>query len=149
MKPPSLAAPYAALYPGLCDVARQHGYALAIHGSLQKDMDLIAVPWVEDAKPAEELVAAMKAHLQALYLYEKIAANVNRDCLTEEEKLEITGYEGRDPTPKPHGRIAWAFYLGHAYIDLGVMPRIVPQGHSEEPTDGRSEGPPGPPGAQD
>ena len=33
----------------LCDVAREMGYALALHGSMNRDMDLIAVPWVVGA----------------------------------------------------------------------------------------------------
>lgn len=118
MKPPCLAAPYVALYPGLCDVARANGYALAVHGTLARDMDLIAVPWVDDAQPAEVLVAAIKAHLGALHLREKIIADA---CLPEDTK---TGYENHDPTRKPHLRRAWSFYLGHAYIDLSVMPRV-------------------------
>ena len=34
MKPPSLAPIFGVIYPGLCDVARARGYALAIHGTL-------------------------------------------------------------------------------------------------------------------
>jgi hypothetical protein len=35
----------AALYPELSEIARSHGYALAVHGSLARDFDLICVPW--------------------------------------------------------------------------------------------------------
>jgi hypothetical protein len=31
-------------------VARQHGYAVAVHGSLARDIDLIAVPWRPDVR---------------------------------------------------------------------------------------------------
>ncbi len=37
------------IYPQLVEEARRHGYALAPHGSLQRDLDLIAVPWSEEA----------------------------------------------------------------------------------------------------
>ena len=48
MKPANRAAVYAAaLYPDLAEIAREHGYALAVHGSLARDFDLIAVPWRE------------------------------------------------------------------------------------------------------
>lgn len=45
MKPPTRAPFFACIYHGLCDVARARGYALAIHGTVTSDLDLIAVPW--------------------------------------------------------------------------------------------------------
>ena len=50
---------YACLYPRLAAVAREHGYALAMHGSLVADCDLIAVPWVNDAARGDDLAAAL------------------------------------------------------------------------------------------
>lgn len=50
---------YATLYPRLREVARQQGYALALHGSLVKDLDVIAVPWTEEAVPPDELIKAL------------------------------------------------------------------------------------------
>lgn len=38
---------YDAMIPALRFVARSCGYALAIHGSLKTDIDLIAAPWRE------------------------------------------------------------------------------------------------------
>lgn len=52
---------YACLYPKLAAVAREHGYALAMHGSLVADCDLIAVPWVENAAPGDDLARALAA----------------------------------------------------------------------------------------
>lgn len=57
---PARAAAYAAFYPMLCQIARRHGYALAIHGSLHRDLDLIAVPWVEEASEPLALIKAFK-----------------------------------------------------------------------------------------
>lgn len=49
MKPANNAPFYAAgLYPKLADIFRSHGYALAVHGSVGTDFDLIAVPWVKE-----------------------------------------------------------------------------------------------------
>lgn len=50
---------YACLYPKLAAVAREHGYALAMHGSLVADCDLIAVPWVENAASGDDLARAL------------------------------------------------------------------------------------------
>lgn len=38
--------------------ARSMGYALAVHGSMARDLDLVAVPWVEGAVDPIELVEA-------------------------------------------------------------------------------------------
>jgi len=47
MKPASRAPIYAAcVYPELAELCRDCGYALAVHGSLARDFDLIAIPWV-------------------------------------------------------------------------------------------------------
>ena len=70
MKPPNAAPCYAAYYKSLAEVAREKGYALAVHGSLQNDLDLIAVPWVENAAPREELVEAIRAMCGGLLVSE-------------------------------------------------------------------------------
>lgn len=52
---------YVALYPKLADIAREHGFALAIHGSIVRDFDLIAIPWVESPSHPDKVVEAMLA----------------------------------------------------------------------------------------
>ena len=92
---------YACMLPRLTTVAREYGYALAVHGSLQRDLDLIAVPWSEVAVPAEDLIFA-------------IANSAGGFMFPHEKGIE-----------KPHGRRAWVIHLGAGmYIDLSVMPRI-------------------------
>ena len=49
---------WAALALPLKTKARELGYNLVLHGSLARDIDLIAIPWVESAVPAEQLVEA-------------------------------------------------------------------------------------------
>lgn len=36
---------YAMLYEELKDIAKLYGYNLVIHGSMNRDLDLIAIPW--------------------------------------------------------------------------------------------------------
>jgi hypothetical protein len=101
MKPPTIAPAYVTLYPGLCEVARRNGYALALHGSLSTDMDCVAIPWTDAAVGQDFLFAAVKQYLSLLF-----------------PALRVQG-----ATLKPQGRIAWAFDLGHgAQVDLSVMP---------------------------
>lgn len=54
---PSYAPVYAAaMYPELCPIFHKHGYALAVHGSLARDFDLIAVPWVSKVSRPEVVI---------------------------------------------------------------------------------------------
>lgn len=32
-------------------IAKEHGYAVGVHGSLARDIDLILVPWIEKPWP--------------------------------------------------------------------------------------------------
>jgi hypothetical protein len=38
------------------DIAKDHGYNLVIHGSMNRDCDLIAIPWVDNPRLPLELV---------------------------------------------------------------------------------------------
>lgn len=92
--------------------AREFGYAIAVHGSMTRDLDVIAVPWIEEAADAEILVSAVCDLLNGFYL--------------NYEDAEPTDYINRNPEPKPHGRLAWSIHLKgfKGYIDFSVMPRI-------------------------
>lgn len=103
MRKSTLAPSYVALYPGLSEIARTLGYSLAIHGSVQTDMDLVAIPWTAEAVSAEELIARFISHLAMLPPYASGAS-----------EAEL----------KPHGRRAWLIDLGYgAVLDISVMPR--------------------------
>ena len=104
MKRPTLAPAYACIYHGLCDVARREGYALAIHGSVTTDLDLIAVPWGEGASAPETVVEAIKSHVGACQF-----------------NLDEHGKETQEPTLKPHGRLAWKFHFLGGAIDLSIV----------------------------
>lgn len=90
--------------------ARECGYAIGAHGSQVRDLDLIAVPWVDDALPADVL---MRAVLEAVHGFLK----QRRD-----------GRKRDAPTLKPHGRLCWSIHLSKTdpddYVDLSVMPTI-------------------------
>ena len=98
---PSLAAVYCCMYPDFVKIARVYGYALAVHGSINRDFDLVAIPWTESAMEPEYVI---KAFLQ-------------------EFSLKLVG---GPPTIKPHGRLVYTLALtyGEAFLDLSFMPRI-------------------------
>lgn len=53
------AAFYAAIWPDLREAALKCGWALALHGSLSNDMDIMAMPWTEEATGVEEMIKAL------------------------------------------------------------------------------------------
>lgn len=98
---PSYAPVYAAaMYPELATLAKKCGYALAVHGSLQRDFDLIAIPWIDKPKPPEKLIAAIAKYFA----------------------LSQIG----TVTQKPHGRTAYTLSIGfgHCALDLQFMPTL-------------------------
>jgi hypothetical protein len=84
-------------------IAKTCGYCLAVHGSQQRDFDLVAVHWVDDA--------------------------VKPEMLAEMLRRSVRGFFGPDsPFQKPHGRKVWTIVVpsiewsgGNGFIDLGVI----------------------------
>jgi hypothetical protein len=85
--------------------ARAHGYAIGVHGSQKRDLDLIAAPWTEEASLPGVLIAAI-AQAVGGYI---------TDATSEGEPW---------PRVKPHGRLCWSIHLGGGpYLDISVLPR--------------------------
>jgi hypothetical protein len=81
-------------------LARQVGYSVAIHGSLKRDVDLVAAPWTDESVGNATLV----------------------DHLCEGLDAKRVG----GPEYKPHGRVAVTLQIDGYYkiIDLSIMPTI-------------------------
>ena len=47
---------YACIWDDIRQCAMNCGWAVALHGSLNSDMDIMAMPWVEDSMSFEELI---------------------------------------------------------------------------------------------
>lgn len=54
---------YATCFEQLKTIAHLFGYNLVLHGSVDRDMDLIAIPWAYQIKPATDMVNAMVEYL--------------------------------------------------------------------------------------
>lgn len=97
-------------------IAREHGYAIAVHGSLRstRDIDLIAAPWVTGAHAPSTLARAIA---ELPYLIKR------RDDVAGDPR------QRKWPVKKAHGRLGWVFLIKHRargcpfYVDLSVMPR--------------------------
>jgi len=49
----------------ISEIGRKTGYAIGVHGSLKRDFDLIAVPWVDEAVGSSELISCLCECLNA------------------------------------------------------------------------------------
>jgi len=104
----SLVCIYAQLLPRIRETAKQLGYAVAIHGTMQRDFDLLATPWVEEAASPEELVNAIRDQVGGFIIGD----------------LTDLGRITEEPTRKPHGRLSWNIcWGGKPFIDLSITPR--------------------------
>lgn len=96
---PNYAPVYAAaMYPDLAKIFQKHGYALAVHGSLARDFDLIAIPWVENPSKRKDVIAEMVKTFAVKQIGE--------------------------PTGKPPARLAYTFSVafGECALDLSFFP---------------------------
>jgi hypothetical protein len=107
---------YARVYTKARLTAWAHGYAIMMHGSFSRDLDLLAVPWTDHASEAEHLV-------------KRIEAATKLQAIT------------KPPTVKPHGRLAWTLVFPKfgdpRFVDLSVMPRFAPAGLAALEEEGR------------
>lgn len=107
----SLVCIYAQLLPRIRTRAKELGYAIAIHGTMNRDFDLVAVPWVEQAASAKELVNA-------------IAQEVSGFVIGDGKDDLARGIVSEEPTKQPHSRLSWNIcWGGRPFIDISVMPR--------------------------
>lgn len=102
---------YTWIWPMIVAAGRRKGYAIALHGSMARDLDVIAVPWVEDAASAEDLIAEIREAVGVLLDDRQVGHPHVRSAM-------------------PHGRTAWSLPLGGgAYIDLSVTARTTEESH--------------------
>ena len=99
------AAFYASVWPDLRQSAMNCGWALALHGSLASDMDIMAMPWVEGAVSADEMVRNLIKSFGFSEYWMKYMMQVDR-------------------TSKPNGRVVYTIPIySDFYIDLNVIER--------------------------
>ena len=91
--------------------ARGCGYAITVHGSQARDIDLVAIPWEDRADAPELLVQRLCGVL---------AGMVGRALPCTSERWE----------DKPHGRRALTIIMPGdcPEIDLSILPRLDPPG---------------------
>lgn len=95
---------YARYYSIIRCTAWSYGYAIGMHGSFTRDLDLIMVPWTDEARDATHVMKV-------------IASRTDLRLHSE------------TPGTKPHGRVVFTFHLpgfgDPRWIDLSVMPKLA------------------------
>ena len=99
------------ILPPMRRVAKDLGYAITVHGSLNRDIDLVAIPWREHQVADQDHLVKMLCGA---------VAGVTGRCNHQ-----------RDWTDKPHGRRATILLVwcgeSSANLDLSVMPATTPK----------------------
>ena len=104
-----LADHWTEILPGIRRRARHMGYAIAVHGSMARDLDLIAVPWVD--RPADP--HGLACWLQGVY---------GRDIAAEPTEAKPTRWRRcwHIITPLYRPVLDGSDGIGCGYIELSV-----------------------------
>lgn len=105
---------YACYFEPLKRIAKTFGYNLVLHGSMNRDMDLIAIPWEDEVGNADQMIQQFADMLGG-------AAHTDRDNVHLRR------------SKKPHGRVVyiidvnrgeWTPHDPEYYLDISVMPAV-------------------------
>lgn len=92
---------YACMWNDIRQCAMDCGWAVALHGSLNSDMDIMAMPWVTDAVSFEELIKNISELFTDNYISENYSITYNE---------------------KPHNRIVATIHIfADFYLDISSI----------------------------
>jgi hypothetical protein len=101
---------YAFIYEELKVIAQSYGYNLVLHGSMARDLDLIAIPWVAELGDVNAMVIEFAEHIGGHIMDQ-----------THEQKYCF-----------PHGRYSYVININRGrddelndqqyYLDLSIIP---------------------------
>lgn len=93
---------YACMWEDFRQAALDCGWALGLHGSLANDMDIMAMPWVEDASPVDVMIKSLES------------------CLTIPD--DAHHFETTRSDDKPNNRSVYTIHIfADFYIDLNII----------------------------
>lgn len=92
---------YACMWEDFRKAALNCGWALGLHGSLNSDMDIMAMPWIEECKSVEEMIIALE------------------DCLTKPDERIFKTTRSND---KPNNRVVYTIHIfSDFYLDINII----------------------------
>ena len=103
---------YAHYYESLKIIAKEYGFALLLHGSMNRDLDLVAVPWSESVKDDFEMIKEFDRKMQGIHSDDK-AHYMFKETHHGRKQYVINLNRGG----------AWNSYIDEQYyIDISIMP---------------------------
>jgi len=108
---------YALCYQKLQSVARDMGYNLLIHGSMDRDMDLVVVAWIDNPKPHIEVLNAFSEALGVNPIKNKLGFN---DYLFKKLPAGRSSYI----INLNRGGLFNGFFDEQMYLDISFTPTI-------------------------
>lgn len=115
---------YTYCFESLKIIAKEFGYNLVLHGSMSRDMDLIAIPWEEEVGDVDKMI--------------QIFADLLGGAILDKGKgHEVFVKQNK----KPHGRTVYIINLNRGafksndpqyYLDISVMPTQTNENKSAE-----------------
>lgn len=92
---------YAAMWNDFRQAALDKGWALALHGSLANDMDIMAMPWVDGASEPMEMINAI------------------RHCFDNPREI---GYK---TSSMPNNRVVYTIFIwADFYLDINIINHV-------------------------
>lgn len=123
MKKPIKAKPqfYAVCLQPLQEIARDFGYNLIIHGSMDRDMDLVAIAWVDNPKTHLELLQEFNQFLNGITCAS--ASGKDEDILTDSYCFSMLGGNRSSYVINLHRSTKWNNYFDKQfYLDISFTP---------------------------
>lgn len=122
---------YTQCYIQLQKISKDLGYNLLIHGSMDRDMDLVAVPWINEPKSHLELLQAFNNFLNGV----EGGALVNDQFFTYEQQEENILEKYYMFSMLPGGRSSYVINLNRGgrfngyideqyYLDVSITPLV-------------------------
>ncbi|MEZ0263008.1 MAG: hypothetical protein ACAH80_18530 [Alphaproteobacteria bacterium] len=101
-----MSAFYMARLPAIRAAAKEHGYAIGLHGSTRRDFDLMAMPWRDGYSDKDTLAKAIQ----------HAACGITSESYRWEQKPA-----GRVATSFPICWTEWYDMISAGHIDLSIM----------------------------
>lgn len=109
---------YAIMFEPLKAIALKYGYNLVIHGSLNRDMDLIAIPWVQELGSVDDMINEF-----CEYVGGQLNADVKRAAPHGRKWYTIDIYRGGYESSRGISNLVYR-EDPQTYIDISVTPKI-------------------------
>ena len=99
------------VFHDLKEIALEFGYNLVLHGSLDRDLDLIAIPWLDEVKDSDDMIKAFADHLDGMIEMQGGKEQMWNELAQGRKSYVINLRRGE--THKYRNWVDAEYYLGH------------------------------------